>query len=234
MMGQLIDHILQERARTIAAVDATAGAAPPRLRTYLVWSFWVGVAFFTIYPTMNWLTSLRARPWHLYLPAELRIPFLPQFVWVYFSMYLLFFLPAFVLPAERMPALGKQLIAGSLVAAAIFVLVPAELGIARQLPGRAPYDADFAGVLRVDRARLRGRDAAAGCARRAAGVARGDRRVHDPRPPASSDRRRRGAGDRSRFAKGIRCVSCFSFSCSRPLHSPRSRTTRSIRSCAGS
>jgi membrane-associated phospholipid phosphatase len=150
-MGQLIDHILQERARTIAAVDATAGAAPPRLRTYLVWSFWVGVAFFTIYPTMNWLTSLRARPWHLYLPAELRIPFLPQFVWVYFSMYLLFFLPAFVLPAERMPALGKQLIAGSLVAAAIFVLVPAELGFARQLPGRAPYDAIFAGVFRVDR-----------------------------------------------------------------------------------
>jgi len=132
-------------------VDATAGAAPPRLRTYLIWSFWVGVSFFSIYPTMSWLTSLRARPWHLYAPAELRIPFLPQFVWGYFSMALLFLLPAFVLPAERMPALGKQLIAGSLVAAALFLLVPAELGFARQLPGRAPYDAIFAGVFSVDR-----------------------------------------------------------------------------------
>src|ERR1051326_7700325 len=150
MMGQLIDHILQERARTIAAVDATAGAAPPRLRTYLVWSFWVGVAFFTIYPTMNWLTSLRARPWHLYLPAELRIPFLPQFVWVYFSMYLLFFLPAFVLPAERMPALGRQVIAGSRGAAASGGLVPAERCGARQLPGRAPDDAIGPGGFRVD------------------------------------------------------------------------------------
>ena len=120
-------------------------------RTYLVWSFWVGVAFFSIYPAMNWLTSLRARPWHLYMPAELAIPFVPQFVWAYFSMNILFLLPLFVLPASRMPALGKQLIAGSLISAICFLLLPAELGFVRQLPGRAPYDAIFAGVFSVDR-----------------------------------------------------------------------------------
>jgi hypothetical protein len=122
-----------------------------RLRTYLVWSFWVGVAFFSVYPTMNWLTSLRARPWHLYAPAELAIPFVPQLVWVYLSMYALFALPAFVLPASRMPALGKQLIAGAIVSAICFLLLPAELGFARQLPGRAPYDAIFAGMFGIDR-----------------------------------------------------------------------------------
>ena len=132
-------------------MDATSGAALPRLRTYLYWSFWVGVAFFGVYPTMNWLTSLRPRPWHLYVPAELAIPFFPQFVWAYLSMNLLFLVPLFVLPAARMPALGKQLIAGSLIAAAVFLIVPAELGFARQLPGRAPYDAIFAGVFSVDR-----------------------------------------------------------------------------------
>jgi hypothetical protein len=122
-----------------------------RLRTYLFWSFCVGVAFFSIYPTMNWLTSLRARPWHLYVPAELAIPFVPQFVWAYLSMYALFALPAFVLPEPRMPPLGKQLIAGSVVSAVVFLLLPAELGFARQLPAAAPYDAIFAGVFRVDR-----------------------------------------------------------------------------------
>lgn len=122
-----------------------------RVRTYLLWSFWVGVAFFSVYPTMNWITSLRPRPWHLYVPAELAIPFVPQLVWAYFSMYLLFLLPLLVLPAERMPALGKQLIAGALVSATVFLLLPAELGFARTLPGRAPYDAIFAGVFRVDR-----------------------------------------------------------------------------------
>ncbi|HEY6140294.1 MAG TPA: Ser/Thr and Tyr protein phosphatase [Thermoanaerobaculia bacterium] len=122
-----------------------------RLRTYLVWSFWVGVAFFAVYPAMNWLTSLRAQPWHLYAPAELAIPFVPQFVWAYLSMYALFALPALVLPESRMPVLGKQLIAGSVVGAIGFLLLPAELGFARQLPASAPYEAIFAGMFRVDR-----------------------------------------------------------------------------------
>jgi len=122
-----------------------------RLRTYFVWSFWVGAAFFSVYPTMNWITSLRARPWHLYAPAELAIPFVPQFVWAYLSMYVLFALPAFALPPARMPSLGKQLIAGCAVSAALFLLFPAELGFARQLPGQQPYDAIFAGMFGVDR-----------------------------------------------------------------------------------
>lgn len=123
----------------------------PRLRTYLFWSFWVGAAFFCVYPAMNWLTSTRARPWHLYHPAELAIPFVPQLVWAYLSMNLLFLVPLFVLPAPRMPALGKQLIAGSLVSALCFLLLPAELGFPRAVPAAAPYDAIFAAVFRIDR-----------------------------------------------------------------------------------
>ena len=123
----------------------------PALRTYVFWSFWAGVAFFAVYPTMNWITSLRSRPWHLYVPAELAIPFVPQLVWAYLSMYILFLLPLLLLPESRMPALGKQLIAGSVISAAMFLLLPAESGFARQLPGRAPYDAIFAGVFSVDR-----------------------------------------------------------------------------------
>jgi hypothetical protein len=61
-----------------------------RLRTYLFWSFWAGVAFFAIYPAMNWITSLRRAPFHLYLTRELAIPFVPLFIWPYLSTYLLF------------------------------------------------------------------------------------------------------------------------------------------------
>ena|ERR1700688_4552499 len=57
-----------------------------RLRTYLFWSFWVGVAFFGVYPAMNWITSLRRTPLHLYLPVELKIPFIPQFIWVWYVL----------------------------------------------------------------------------------------------------------------------------------------------------
>lgn len=120
----------------------------PRLRTYLLWSFWAGVAFFAVYPAMNWLTSRRT-PLHLYLTGELAIPFVPWFIWPYLSMYALFVLPLFFIPAERMPALGKQLIAGCLISAVLFLLFPAELGFARQVP--KAYGAIYAGMFDIDR-----------------------------------------------------------------------------------
>lgn len=118
---------------------------------YSFWSFWIGVAFFGVYPTMNWITSLRPARLHLYFPAELAIPFIPQFIWVYLSMYVLFLMPLLFVPVARMPALGKQLIAGSLISAALFLLLPAELGFVRTVPARAPYAAIYAGVFGVDR-----------------------------------------------------------------------------------
>ena len=99
---------------------------------------------------MNWLTSLRSAPLHLYFTWELAIPFVPQFIWPYLSMYALFLLPPLLIPAENMPALGKQLIVGCLISAACFLVLPAELGFVRQLP-RAPYAAIYAKVFSVDR-----------------------------------------------------------------------------------
>lgn len=122
-----------------------------RLRTFSFWSFWIGVAFFGVYPTANWITSLRSLRLHLYLPAELAIPFVPQFIWAYLSMYVLFFLPLVFVPTARMPLLGKQLIAGSLISAALFLLLPAELGFVRTVPAAAPYATLYAGIFGVDR-----------------------------------------------------------------------------------
>ena len=125
--------------------------AAGRVRTYLVWSFRIGIAFFGVYPAMNWVTSLRRAPLHLYFQRELAIPFIPQFIWVYLSMYLLFLLPLFLIPAARMPALGKQLIAGTIISAVFFLLIPAELGFARELPAHAPYTALYARMFGIDR-----------------------------------------------------------------------------------
>jgi membrane-associated phospholipid phosphatase len=121
-----------------------------RLRMFSLWSFWIGVAFFGVYPAMNWITSLRAVRLHLYLPAELAIPFVPQFIWAYLSMYVLFFMPLIFIPTARMPALGKQLIAGTLISAALFLLLPAELGFVRTVPATAPYASLFAGIFGID------------------------------------------------------------------------------------
>jgi len=135
---------------TEASVLPTILPQANRLRTYLRWSVLVGIAFFAVYPTMNWLTSLRSSPLHLYFDAELAIPFVPQFIWPYLSMYALFLIPPLLIPAESMPALGRQLIAGCLISAVCFLVLPAELGFTRELP-RAPYTAIYAKVFSVDR-----------------------------------------------------------------------------------
>jgi membrane-associated phospholipid phosphatase len=133
-----------------AALSTPAAPGAGRLRMYLAWSFWVGVAFFGVYPVMNWITSLRPQPFHLYVPAELAIPFVPRFIWAYLSMYVLFLLPPFFMPVANMPALGKQLIAGSLISAVFFLLLPAELGFVREAPP-APYTAIYARMFSIDR-----------------------------------------------------------------------------------
>src|SRR5258706_4626245 len=126
-------------------------AAAGRVRTYLIWSCWIGVAFFGVYPAINWVTSLRRAPLHLYFESELAIPFVPQFIWAYLAMYLLCLLPLFLIPAARMPALGRQLIAGTLASAVFFLLIPAELGFAREVPAQAPYTAMYARMFGIDR-----------------------------------------------------------------------------------
>jgi len=142
------------RGANLAAPETLAARARPdgrRVQTYLLWAGWVGVAFFAVYPTLNWLTSLRSSPFHLYVPAELDVPFVPQFVWAYFSMYLLFAMPPFFIQAEQLPALGKQLIAGTLASGLLFLLFPAELGFARTIPAETPYAGIYAAMFGVDR-----------------------------------------------------------------------------------
>lgn len=103
-------------------------------KTYAFWAMWVGVAFFSVYPTCNWLTSLRGEYFSLYFAAELNVPFVPEFIVVYLSMYILFMTPPFFMRVAELTALGKQLIAGTLLSGLIFMLLPARLGFERQVP----------------------------------------------------------------------------------------------------
>jgi hypothetical protein len=121
------------------------------LQVYLCWSAWIAIAFFGVYPATNWLASERAHTFALYIPLELEVPFVPQFIWAYVSMYVLFLAPAFLVSAARMPALGKQLIAGTLISGLVFVLLPTSLGFARVVPQDAFYGAIYAKMFEIDR-----------------------------------------------------------------------------------
>ena len=114
--------------------QVTAARSINAWKTFAFWALWVGVAFFAVYPTCNWLTSLRGDYFSLYLPIELNVPFVPEFIVFYLSMYVLFAMPPFFLRVPELTALGKQLIVGTLVSGLIFLLVPTRLGFTRQIP----------------------------------------------------------------------------------------------------
>lgn len=103
-------------------------------KMYGYWAFWVGIVFFSIYPVCNWITSKRSDVYHVYFNMELAIPFIPDFFWIYISLYLLFFLPPFFLGVSQLELLGKRLVLATLISGAVFLIFPTQLGFERSVP----------------------------------------------------------------------------------------------------
>lgn len=121
-----------------------------RLATFTWWGSLVGLAFFGVYPTTNWLASLRNEHYSLFIASELSMSFVPEFVWLYLSMYALFLLPPFLLNPEELKRLAKELILATGIAGLAFVVFPARLGFARTLPEDELYRTIFEGLFAVD------------------------------------------------------------------------------------
>jgi membrane-associated phospholipid phosphatase len=98
--------------------------------------------FALVYFATNWITSRRTDNFHLYLDLELAIPFVPGMIIVYASILILVLLPAFLLSRRRIRVLARAILVTLLVAALIFLLLPADLGFERPacVPG---YDAVY-------------------------------------------------------------------------------------------
>lgn len=111
--------------------SSTMKPDPARITAYALWSTVAGGVFFAIYPTINRFTASRLHTHRCYFEWELDTPFLPQFIWVYLSMYLLFLAPLLWLEPPAIRAVGKQLTAGTLASGALFLLFPASLGFPR-------------------------------------------------------------------------------------------------------
>lgn len=119
-------------------------------KTYFFWAFWVGIAFFSIYPTCNWLSDQQLHTFNLYFATELSIPFVPELIWVYFSMNLLFLLPPCFLGVAGLKVLAKQLISATLFSGVIFLFFPAKLGFVRSIPQGTLYESLFAKIFAID------------------------------------------------------------------------------------
>jgi membrane-associated phospholipid phosphatase len=88
----------------------------------------VALWFVFIYGGANFLTGQHHYRVRLYLDAELTIPFVPQAVLGYMSIYLTFSMAPFVLRTRReLRALARTLAVVILIAGVCFVIVPAEI-----------------------------------------------------------------------------------------------------------
>jgi membrane-associated phospholipid phosphatase len=121
-------------------------------KIYIRWFVLVSAVFFAVYPLCNWLTAQRdpATVHTLYTQAELNLPFVPLFIWGYFSLYALFFIPPFFLEAPVLQRLGGHLLVATLISGVIFLLFPCRLGFIRHVPDDPFYAAIFSHVFALD------------------------------------------------------------------------------------
>ena len=77
------------------------------------------------YTTLYLLLSI------LYFDFELGIPFIPEFIFIYFSIMLLFWSPIFFLEENAFYPLAKSFCFATVIAGLLFLALPAELGFKR-------------------------------------------------------------------------------------------------------
>ncbi len=106
--------------------------------------------FFFLYPLCNAIASHRLKLFEFFHPLELRIPFIPEAIWLYLLLYLIFVVIPFHLDSHRMNALGKRLLGAILFGAVLFLLFPARLGFERVVPDSSLYGPIYNFLFSID------------------------------------------------------------------------------------
>ena len=120
-------------------------------RGFVFWAVWVLIASYAVYPTANWLASLRDQRYDFLTPWDAMIPLVPEFIFVYFSFFPFLLLPLWLVQQPVLSALGKRQIAGTLICGLVFVLFPANLAFERVIPDAEPYRSIFSAMFFVDK-----------------------------------------------------------------------------------
>ena len=129
-------------------------AHPPlarKQRGFVFWAIWVLIASYAVYPTANWLASLREQRFDFITPWDGLIPLVPEFIFVYFSFFPFLVLPYWLVQQPAISLLGKRQVAGTLICGLVFVLFPANLAFDRVIPEVEPYRSIFSAMFFVDK-----------------------------------------------------------------------------------
>lgn len=92
-------------------------------RNYLLLS----LVFFCVYGGINYLTSIRSSHYTLYFEWESQIPFVPGFIYVYLSVFLVFLLPLFYCSTQQIRAISAAFLVATVIAGTVYLVMPAQL-----------------------------------------------------------------------------------------------------------
>lgn len=110
------------------------------LRLFLKMYVGLHLLFAAVYGGANWLAARHAAPFRYYAAWEQDTPFVPEMIYVYFSIGLLFWVPLFLLDDTRLRRLGIAAAACMLLAGIVFVLAPGTTGFASQPALTGPWE----------------------------------------------------------------------------------------------
>lgn len=112
---------------------------PDRDTTRIFFGYYLSlsVVFLIVYGGVNYLTSIRSDLHILYFDWELNTVFVPGFIYIYLSVFLVFLLPLFSLNARQIRAIAAAFVMATVVAGIVYLLLPAQLPFVRpdSVPG---------------------------------------------------------------------------------------------------
>lgn len=116
--------------------------------TFLRLYFILGTLFVCIYGTLNYYSFRRETLRNIYFDWELIIPFVPMFIYIYLSIFLVFFLPLFYFNTRQMQSIANAFLIATVIAGIIYLIFPAQLAYPRpnQVPG---YELVFSLLYRI-------------------------------------------------------------------------------------
>lgn len=106
--------------------------------------------FYFCYLGANSYAAAAQKKYLFYLELEKNIPFLPEFILIYFSLNLLMTMPLFYFETRQILSFCFQLILATLIACLCFILFPGELGFVRQLP-KGAFQEIYATLFKIDK-----------------------------------------------------------------------------------
>jgi membrane-associated phospholipid phosphatase len=87
--------------------------------------------FAIVYGATNWFSQQRSETYRVFTDWELALPFVPQLVFVYFSIFIVFLLPLFSVERHEVRPLAGAFALTTGIAGLCFLLFPTRLGFVR-------------------------------------------------------------------------------------------------------